>query len=178
MKDKIIARVYANSLYELGKEQNIDVVGDLTKLTEVINASNDLENVLFLDVFTTEEKTNVFDAFREKLGLSPLVSNTVKYLIEEKRLNVLPLIFKELVVIDDAEKGFLRGSIEGSDENLDEAAVSKIKAFIKSKLGKEAVLEYKRNDNISAGYRVTVEDFQIDATLENQFEQLKNSILE
>jgi F-type H+-transporting ATPase subunit delta len=178
MRENEVAKIYASSLYELGSEQNVDVIGDMTKFTEVVNASNDLENVLFLDIFTTEEKTNVFSAFSEKLSLAPLVSNTVKYLIVEKRMNILPLIFKELIVIDDAAKGFLRGSIEGSDKSLDEASVNKIKEFIKNKLGKEAVLEYKTNEKISAGYRVTVEDFQIDATLENQFEQLKSAILD
>jgi F-type H+-transporting ATPase subunit delta len=178
MKDKIIAKVYAASLYELGKEQDINVVEDLTKLTEVINASNDLENVLFLEVFTTEEKLDVFSDFSKKLNLSSLVSNTVKFLIQEKRLNVLPLIFMELIVIDDAAKGFLRGSIEGSEDSIDDAAVAKIKDFLKNKLGKEAILDYKKNEKISAGYRITVEDFQIDASLENQFEQLKNTILE
>jgi F-type H+-transporting ATPase subunit delta len=178
MKDLIIAKIYAKSLYELGKEQDVDVVGDLTKFNEVVNVSNDLENVLFLDVFTTEEKINVFSAFSEKLSLSSLVSNTIKYLVTEKRASVLHLIYKELIVLDDDARGFLRGSIEGSEDKLDDAAVTKIKEFIKNKLGKEAILEYKQNSNISAGFRVTVEDFQIDATLENQFEQLKNSILE
>ena len=56
MKEQNIAKVYAHSFLQLATEHNFNVADELTKLTEVINTSNDLENVLFLDVFTTEEK--------------------------------------------------------------------------------------------------------------------------
>ena len=57
MKDKIIAKVYAKTFTELAKDNNVDIAKELTSLQEVINASNDLENVLFLEVFTEEEKS-------------------------------------------------------------------------------------------------------------------------
>ena len=55
-----------------------------------------------------------------------------------------PLIFKEMVVIDDDKKGFLRGTIEGSEEQVDPEFEKKITSFLKEKLGKEPELEYKK----------------------------------
>lgn len=177
MKEQTVAKVYAKSLLELGDEKGIKLADDLIKLTEVINKSNELENILFLDVFTLEEKKNVFIEVAKKLGLAQLTTEAIKYLIDEKRVGILPLIVKEIVVIDDERRGFMRGTIEGNDVKIDEAFKKKIESFLKQKLGREPNLEYVQNSNISAGYKVTVEDLQLDASLDNQLEQFKQSIL-
>jgi len=177
MKEKTIAKVYAKSLLELGDEAKIQIADELTKLTEVINHSNELENVMFLELFTLEEKKTVFLEVAKKLSLSQITTETIKFLIDEKRIGILPLIVKEVIVLDDERKGFMRGTIEGTDEVIDPAFKAKIESFLKSKLGREPHLEYVKNANLTAGYKVTVEDLQLDASLDNQLEQFKQSIL-
>jgi len=177
MKEQSVAKVYAKSLLELGDEKSIKIADEMIQLTEVINKSNELENVLFLDVFTLDEKKSIFIEVAKKLNLSQLTTEAVKYLIDEKRIGILPLIIKEIVVIDDEKRGFMRGTIEGSDATIDENFKNKIVAFLKNKLGREPHLSYVQNANLSAGYKVTVEDLQLDASLDNQLEQFKQSIL-
>ncbi len=177
MKEQAVARVYAKSLLELGDEKNVKIADELTKLTEVINKSNDLENVMFLDLFTLEEKKVVFMEVAKKLDLSQITTETVKYLIDEKRIGILPLIFKEIIVMDDERRGFMKGTIEGTDVQIDPAFKAKIESFLKKKFGREPHLDYVQNNKISAGYKVTVEDLQLDASLDNQLEQFKQSIL-
>ena len=48
-----------------------------------------------------EEKKNIFLEVAKKMNLSPLSTEAIKYLIDEKRIGLLPLIIKEIVVIDD-----------------------------------------------------------------------------
>lgn len=177
MKDQSTAKVYAKALLELGDEKKIDIAGELTKFTEVINKSNELENLLFLELFTLEEKKNVFTEVAKKLNLSPITTETVKYLIDEKRIGILPLIFKEVIVMDDERRGFIKGTIEGSAAEVDPSVKAKIESFLKNKLGREPHLEYVQSANVSAGYKVTVEDLQLDASLDNQLEKFKQSIL-
>ena len=177
MKEQAVAKVYAKSLLELGDEKKIDIAGELTKLTEVINKSNELENVMFLELFTLEEKKVVFTEVAKKLGLSVITTETVKFLIDEKRIGILPLIIKEVIVLDDERKGFMKGTIEGTDVQIDPAFKAKIEGFLKNKFNREPHLEYVQNSNLSAGYKVTVEDLQLDASLDNQLEQFKQSIL-
>ena len=178
MKDTIIAKVYADTLFSLGKENGFDVAKELTNFTEVINASNDLENVLFLDVFTVEEKSDVFKAIAERISLNKVLKNAIFYLINEKRISLLPLIFKEVIVADDYEKGFVRGTIEGSADSIDEDYKNRLIANLKSNLsGKTPILDYEKNEDITAGYKVTVGDFQLDATVDNQFNDFRNSVL-
>ena len=177
MKEKITAKIYAKSFFELGKEVKVDISAELTKLTEVINSSNNLENVLFLDVFTADEKFDIFNTIANKMNLSSLVKNAVNYLIQEKRINLLPLIIKEIIVLDDHERGFIRGTIEGSDEVENVEFAKKVKEYLKGKVGMNPELTYVQNKNITAGYRVTVEDIQFDASIDNQLEKFKESIL-
>ena len=177
MKEQSVAKVYAKSFLELGDDKKVKIADEMIKLTEVINSSNDLENVLFLEVFTLEEKKNIFIEVAKKINLSELSTEAVKYLIDEKRIGILPLIIKEIIVIDDERRGFIKGTIEGNAEHMDEALKAKIMSFLKGKLGREPNLSYVQNNNISAGYKVTVEDLQLDASLDNQLEQFKQSIL-
>lgn len=178
MKDSNIAKVYANTFIELAISENIDVANELTDLTAVINMSNELENILFLEVFTDEEKISVFSDVSKKIGLSQTIESAVKYLINEKRIGLLPLIYKEVIVQDDAKKGFLRGIIEGSTDDLSGEYRDKLIAAIKKEVGDvNPILSYEKNENITAGYKVTVGDLQLDATVDNQLKSFKESIL-
>lgn len=178
MKDKNIAKVYATTFIELGKENNVSIADELIKLTEVINTSNDLENVLFLDVFTTEEKESVFNAIAERISLSAILKSSISYLITEKRISLLPLITKEVIIIDDEEKGFLKGTIEGSSESISEDFKQKLLDAIKKHIGDVTPsLEYIKNESITAGYKVTVGDLQLDATVDNQLKSFRDSVL-
>jgi len=177
MKEAVIAKAYAKSIYQLGEETNTQITDEFTSLTEVINSCNDLETVLFLDVFTFEEKQSVLNDVIKKLNVSDLLRNSISFLMQEKRISLLPLIHKELVVIDDDRKGFLRGTIEGSEDSIDLDIEKKIVTFLAQKLGSEPKLKYKKNDKISAGFKVTVSDLQLDATVDNQLNKLKKEIL-
>tara|TARA_Y100001970_G_C14239823_1_gene864188 strand:- start:2317 stop:2856 length:540 start_codon:yes stop_codon:yes gene_type:complete len=176
MKSQVIAKVYAKSIMELAGS-DIDAAKELTDFNLLINECNDLENVLFSEVFTMDEKQDVLSLILKKLKLSDLTNKFLTFLFNEKRFNLFPLIYKEIIVLDDDRKGFLRGVIEGAEDSIDSSVLKKIKTYLKSKLEKETELEYKRNENLSAGYRMTVDDLQLDASLENQLENFKNSVL-
>ncbi|MFN8369996.1 MAG: F0F1 ATP synthase subunit delta [Bacteriovoracaceae bacterium] len=177
MKDRIIARAYAKSLIELGEQQKLDIVKEITDFSELISSSNQLENLLFLDVFTIDEKKAVLIDIFNKAQYSNLLKNFIFMIMDEKRLSLFPQIFKETVVIEDDRKGFLKGTIEGAETQLDPAVLEKIKKFLEEKIKRKPFLTYIQNGNISAGYKITAEDLQLDATLENQLEQLRENIL-
>lgn len=176
MREKEIAKAYARSVIELSDESKVDIAKELTDFTEMINGSNDLENLLFLDIFTLDEKNAVLNEVFSKTSYSSLTKNFVAFLAAEKRLGLFPLVFKEVIVIDDDRKGFLRGTIEGADEAIDEASKKKLQDYLEGKLGKKTNLSYKKSQSVTAGFRVTVEDLQLDATLDNQFDQFKNTV--
>lgn len=177
MKDRDIARVYADSIIELSKENSVDLTKEISKFVEVLNSSQELESVLFLEAFSEEEKTDVFNSISEKIQLNGLVKNLILFLIKENRMNLINMIYKEVVYKDDLEKGFMRGTIKGASENIDPATKEKITKYLKEKLSKEPILTYEKSEKVTAGYRVQVEDFLIDASLDNQLENFKKTIM-
>ncbi len=177
MKVQIVAKAYAISITDLANENKIPVVEELIKFTETINSSNHLETLLFMDVFTVDEKVSVLQEISKRLKLSTLTKNFLLLLTQEKRLGIFPMIFKEIVVIDDHQKGFMRGTIEGSEDQVTPAIKDKISKYLKSKLGMNTELSYVKNTEITAGYRVTVEDLQLDASIDYQLNKFKESIL-
>ncbi|MBT3981999.1 MAG: ATP synthase F1 subunit delta [Bacteriovoracaceae bacterium] len=177
MKEQIIAKAYAKSLIELGDKVSVDIATQLTEFNQIINESNNLENVLFLDLFTQDEKKAVLSDIFGKLSFDKMIQNFVFFLIEEKRVGIFPLIYKELIVIDDHRRGFLKGYIEGTDDSINEEAKMKLLTYLEKKIGKKLELEYQKSPRVTAGYRVTVEDLQLDASVDNQLESLKHSII-
>ena len=177
MKELQVSKAYARAFMDLAEAKNVNAAKEITSLTEVINGSNDLESLLFLDVFTAEEKLGVLSQVVAKINLSSITTQFLNFLVEEKRIGILPLIFKEVVVMDDHKSGFLRGTIEGAEASVDEEFTQKMKTYLKEKLNVEAELTYKQSDKITAGYRVSVDDLQLDASLDNQLNRFKESVL-
>lgn len=177
MDQHSISKTYANAILELSDEKKIDIVEELNAFTELLNKNDDLETLLFSQVFSNHEKQDVLEAIFKKFSVGPIVKHTLYFLIAEGRINLFPFIYKDLVVLDDDRKGFLKGTIEGSDSTPNEALQKKIKNYLEGKLGKKVELDYVKSENLTAGYKVTVEDLQLDASLENQLDKFKESVL-
>jgi len=177
MKLQSTARSYAQALMELGKENGVDAAEEIIRFSELINGCNDLENLLFLEVFSNEEKELVLNDILEKGSFSPLIGNFFKFILNENRIGLFPLIYKEIVVIDDHNKGFIRGIIEGRENEISDKEKEVIKTYIENRTKKTAELIYNQSSDVTAGYRVTVEDLQLDASVDNQFNLFKKSII-
>ena len=172
-----ISWTYAKAITQLAEEKKLDIAKDLTEFNELINKNNDLETLLFSEVFTVEERREVLNEVFKKFNISPMVSDLLLFLLNEKRIGLFPLVFKNVIVMDDDKKGFLRGTIEGPGVSIDKAQKEKIINYLKGKLNKEVDLTFVSSKKITAGYRITVEDLQLDASLENQLDKFKESLL-
>ena len=177
MDNSQISKSYANAISQIADETKVDLSSEITKFSELIASSNELENLLHLDVFTLDERIEVINEIFKKDNYSSLFTNFIMFLISEKRFNLFNTIFKEIIIREDLKLGFINGVIEGVDENPNNELLDQIKSYLNEKLGLKAKVAYKVNKNITAGYKATVGDFQIDATLENQLKNFKQQIL-
>ena len=177
MKNETISRSYALALLEISEETSVDVKSDLDQLWALIRESSEFESLLFMDVFSIEERKSVLIDVFKKLTISDLTKNFCMFLIENKRFSLFPSIFTSLTMEKDLADGFITGTVEGSELNPESDVLEKLKTHIEKELKQIAKLEYKQNENITAGYKITCGDLQLDATLENQFERLRKDIL-
>ncbi len=178
MKYKDIAHTYAVALMQLGEEHKIDVVKELSDVMAVIKNSSNLENLFFLESFTKEEKISVFSKIAEKIATSKILENCTLFLFSEKRIIFLPFILERIKALDDAKKNLVRGVLEGSEDNVSDNTMGKIKHFLQNKLGKHTELTYKKTKAVTAGYRTIIGDFMLDISFEGQLYNFKHSVKE
>jgi F-type H+-transporting ATPase subunit delta len=177
MNNSQVSKSYAKAISEIAADSNVNFADEITKFSELISSSNELESLLFLDVFTADERVSILDELFAKSSFSPILINFVKFLILEKRFNLFNTIFKEIVIMEDLKLGFISGIVEGSDENPDNELLGQIKSYLEEKLSLKTKINYKLNKEITAGYKATIGDLQIDATIENQLKKFKQEIL-
>ena len=172
-----VSKSYSLALLEISKETGVKIKSDLDKVWELIRGSNDLESLLFLDIFTVEERKSVVTELLSKIDLNDVTKNFIFFLLDNKRFNLFPNIYTSLVMEEDLADGFITGTIEGNEETPDQEVIEKLKSYLEKDLKQIAKLNYVKNENISAGYKITAGDLQLDATLENQFDRLRKNIL-
>lgn len=177
MKKEQAAQSYAYSLIELGESTKVKIDKDFDRFNQYLGESDELHSLLFLPIFTIEEKNDVLKDIFKKASLSPLFQHFIFFLIGEKRFHLIPLIYREVKTILGKKSGHIKGIIESSHKDLDSEVGKLFKKYIKSKINLDVDFEHKTNPSVSAGYRVTVEDLQLDTTLDYQLDMLKDSIV-
>ncbi len=178
MKNSVIAKTYAQAVVQIAKENAAPIFSEVASFIDLLNKSSDLENVLFLNVFMFDEKKQILEDLFKVLKLNHITQNFLTFLLNEKRLPLLPQIYKELIVIEDAAKGFMAVRVEGSQEQLDASAKAAIEKYLLEKLNLKSHIDYKQNDQISAGYKVVAGDNLLDATLKTQLNNFKETFFE
>jgi F-type H+-transporting ATPase subunit delta len=174
-----IAKVYSRAIRAIATENgsNESFMQELEQFVALLNKSSDLETVLFHPLFSMEEKKPVLLEVCQKSQYSKLFVEFLVFLLDEKRLGLVPQIYKELIVIEDEEKGFLKGTIEGNEDQIDQAKLLKVVSWLKSKLSISPILNYEKNEKVTSGYKVTVGDYQLDVSLDHQLDDFVKTIL-
>lgn len=174
MNTSSVAKIYEQSLRELAIHQKVNNIGEeLKKLIKTINEHPLLAKLLFLEVFSPTEKKEVLLAIFNRLSFSKLMKNFILYLIEERRVDFLPLIYNEFLIEENLQKGFATGSIEGTEDKISKEDTQLLEIFIENRLQLKTQLVYKHNSDIVGGYRIIVGDFLVDATIDYQLDQFK-----
>ncbi|MBF0297502.1 MAG: ATP synthase F1 subunit delta [Oligoflexia bacterium] len=180
MSESIITNVYVRTLFEFCNEKltNIaEIQQNLKFLVDYIEKNTDFKKLLFLDVFSINEKKIVVTSILEKLPLSKLLKNFILFLVEENRIKILPEIYQRFVAQNELNRGQIEGTIEGNIQTIPTEDIEEIKKYVKEKISLNPILNYKINKDLIGGYRVIVGDFLLDATVDFQLKRLKESIL-
>ena len=101
MNNNTIGRSYALALLDIGKEKSIDIKPQLDSFWELVRTSSDLEALLFMDVFTVDERKEVLESVFEKLKLDDLIKNFLMFLVEAKRISLFPSIYTSVTMEKD-----------------------------------------------------------------------------
>ena len=173
MKGARPALRYAKAILNLAKESgNETLVNDNMKLiVETIAGSSDLETMLKSPVIKAADKRKVLVAlFGDKVDN---ISKGLFNLLEEnKRMVMLEPIAKQYSIIYDYHKSMQVAKVTTAVA-LTKELEDKIQAKIVELTGNSASIENIVNPNILGGFILRVGDGQYDASISNQFNELR-----
>ena len=182
LKDKnceLIAKRWALALMELAQEdENIskeDILDDLHEVSETINASEELANVINNPSISTEEKQVVLCKLFQN-SIMPIVYNFIFALNLRKRVSIISEIAIEFEKELERIKNIARVSVTSAIE-LDEERKESIKAKIAEKLSKEIIVEWGVDKEIIAGLIFNIDEIIIDNSIRHKLEDLSKEII-
>ena len=182
LKDKncnIVSRRWAKALMELVLEdENIskeDVLDDLREISETINSSEELENVINNPSISVEEKQIVLCKLFQN-SIMPIVYNFIFALNLKKRVNIISEIAdefqNELERIKNIAHVSVTSAIDLSDERKND-----IKNKVAEKLSKDIVVDWNIDKDIIAGLIFNVNETIIDNSVRHKLEDLSKNII-
>jgi F-type H+-transporting ATPase subunit delta len=170
-----IARVYAEALFDVAKEQDkLDRIHDeLNQFAEAMEEDRDLQVFFFSPYFSTAEKRDGIE--RAVSGADEEFVNFLELLAEKHRM---PLIFRIQRQFEERWKQENRkiDVTVTSAVELDPDVVKKIGAEIEKQTDRSVELRSTVDDGILGGIVLQVGNMVLDASIRNRLEKLRRSI--
>lgn len=182
IKDKnceLVAKRWALALMELAQEdENIskeDILDDLLEISETLESSEELSNVINNPSISTEEKQVVLCKLFQN-SIMPIVYNFIFVLNLRKRVDIVAEIAvefaKELERIKNIARVNVTSAIELNDDRKED-----IKTKIAQKLNKEVIVDWGIDNDIIAGLIFKIDELVIDNSVKHKLDDLSREII-
>jgi F-type H+-transporting ATPase subunit delta len=175
MQGSRAAARYAKALLSLAKDKNVtkEVNEDMSLISKTIKDSSDLQAFLKSPVVKNSMKKNaLLEIFRSVNGVT---SGLFAVLIENNRLDILPLVAKEYSRLFDEMNGVQVAKVTTAIP-LTPALEAKIQQKVKELTGHEAKIENIIDESIIGGFILRVGDIQYNGSVSAQLTNLKREL--
>jgi F-type H+-transporting ATPase subunit delta len=177
MIERTLVRIYGEALFQVAEEKGVvdEIYEELRTLEELYNGSKELSGFLSSPKIDRGDKKRLI---QKTFGphLSTLTQNFLGTLIDKNREILIPYLageFKEIL-----DKIHNRIDVEvTSAVPLSDAIQARLRDTLSGLLGKEVILHVKTDPDILGGIIVRVEDKIMDASVQGQFESLRDQLL-
>ncbi len=175
MKSTKAASRYAKALLEIAIDQKkIDsILGDMNFISQVSTESNDFTQMLSSPIVKSDKKLDVFNIIFDQFEQES--KDFIHMILENKREDMLPAIaaaFDELV---KDYRGIVPITIV-SAVKLDESTKDSILAKVKAAVDGNLEVTEEIDESLIGGFLVKMGDLHMDATISNQFNNIKQSL--
>ncbi len=177
MTASLLSRRYAVALAEVAeKSGDLEKVrAELLALAEVLEGDPHLLFAARSAARSREEKRRTFEAVSGKLGLCRPTSRLLEYLVEHKRIEILPDLASSFAREADRRLNILRGELVSAVPLEPEQKARIVEALVE-RTGARIELEDKVDESLIAGFRVTLADRLFDGSLRNQLQRMKERL--
>lgn len=178
MNDSRIASRYARALYTLALSQNnVNAVrSDLDQLSALLIESAEFKMLLESPVLMGSHKVRVLaPIFSGKVD--PLTLKFLEMLVEHKREGFLASICRMFMKMYKGDQGVLEAKVETAHD-WDSDLMDQLKSSLQESTGRGIDLTGTVDPGLIGGFRLTLEDQQLDASVVNQLKRIKNELRE
>lgn len=170
-----IARVYAEALFDVGKEKDkLDrIQEELSQFAEALSEDREMQVFFFSPYFSSAEKRDGLEAAVS--GADPEFVNFLELLIEKHRV---PLVFRIQRQFEERwkqENKKIDVTVTSAVE-LDPEVVEKVGKEIEKQTGRSVELRSSVDDAIVGGLVLQVGNMVLDASIRNRLEKLRKNI--
>ena len=172
-----VARVYANSLFDIAKDKNIlqQVEEELKAVSQVVTEEDEFRRYLNAPGITIESKKKFLDKVFEG-KVSEYIVNLLKLLIDNSRQTSIADIYEAFVEYNDNANNRQRITVI-SQSSLDSSLLDKIKSEVGKKFGKEVIITEQVDASILGGIIIKIGDIVIDGSLAKGLKNIRSNLL-
>jgi len=166
---------YAKAVLSLAQDKNAieDVQRDMQSIITTADNNADLRMLLNSPLIKSEVKLAALqDVFK---NAKELTKNVIQTLITNKRIDLLPEVAKQYVVLVDQFNNRQVAKVTTAVP-LDKEMSDKILAKVKELTGNEATIENKVDESIIGGFILRVGDMQYNASIAHKLTTLRREL--
>jgi len=177
MNEGIITARYSKALYQLGEEEDKieKLKHDINIILTTIEDSPDFKKFISSPIIKEKIKIKVLEEIFSG-HLEPITVNFLKLLTTNKRENLLPYICLYFIRYYKEKKG-IKEAILTTATPLDKEYLKLINKIIKKKLNINIDLKERLDTSIVGGFKLRIEDNQIDASISTKLQKLKSDLI-
>lgn len=174
-----IAQRYATAIFEISKESKslAKLESNLTDLAGALEDSADLRDLITSPVVSRREQGAAMAAIGDKMGLEPVLRNSLGLMAEKRRLFVLPQLIARLGAMIAEDKGELSADVV-SAKPMTEAQADKLAATLKARMGSDVKINATVDESLIGGLVVKVGSKMIDTSIRSKLSSLQNAMKE
>lgn len=177
MNDSTITVRYAKALYQVGEEsKKLDKLkDDIENLSLIIAESNEFLQLLNSPIIKTSDKIKIFKELFAK-NYDALIQNFFELLAKNRREQYLPDMCRNFLQMYKANKG-IKEAVITTPKALEKGHNEQILKLLAKKFKLNIELTEKVNPDLIGGFKLRIDDQQIDASIATQLKKIQNELI-
>lgn len=172
-----VANRYAIALLYVAREENKirKYINEVESIIQILDDNEELGRILKDYGLTIDEKKETIDlCFKGKIN--EYILNLFYVIIDNKRGAIFKQILEEFVRIGYKDLNIKNGTVYSTIKLTDEE-IKSIEKRASSILNSTVILKNKIDDKLLGGFKIQVDDFVIDESIQKRLSDLKISLL-
>ena len=174
-----IAGRYAQAVFEIAKESGgMDALATQTDdLSAALHDSAELRDLIASPIYSRDQQAAAIGALSTRMGLSPVLANTLQLMAKNRRLFVLPQLTARLAELIATERGEVTADVIAAAP-LSEEQQRRLTETLAQKSGRTVKLNTRVDESLICGMIVKLGSQMIDSSIRSKLASLQNVMKE